>query len=103
MRISDWSSDVCSSDLLDVRVELALHVVDLRHALRRTPILAAGYILEEDHGVAHAVAGANDNQLHVADAAADIGVLGGNHFRSEERRVGKEGVGTCRSRWSTLT
>src|SRR3546814_19942045 len=70
--MSDLSSDVCSSDLL-------------RHALRRTPILAAGYILEEDHGVAHAVAGANDNQLHVADAAADIGVLGGNPFLGRHR------------------
>src|SRR3546814_6709153 len=72
--------DLALADHLDVRVELALHVVDLRHALRRTPILAAGYILEEDQGVAHADAGANDNQLHAADAAADIGVLGGNHY-----------------------
>src|SRR3546814_15655651 len=26
--------------------------------------------------------------------------VGGHHRRSEERRVGKEGVSTCRSRWS---
>src|SRR3546814_8812554 len=81
--------DLALADHLDVRVELALHVVDLRHALRRTPILAAGSILEEDHGVAYAVAWANDNQLHDADAAADIAVLGGNTFdgRTERRRT----------------
>src|SRR3546814_11170182 len=30
------------------------------------------------------------------------GLETGGKVRSEERRVGKEGVGTCRSRWSTV-
>src|SRR3546814_13897105 len=65
MRISDWSSDVCSSDLEDV--------VDGR--------------LQPAAGVAQLLA--------VAVDAEEPGIE-----RSEERRVGKECVSTCRSRWS---
>src|SRR3546814_13754719 len=35
MRISDWSSDVCSSDLIPARVHEEIHVLDLPH--RRGP------------------------------------------------------------------
>src|SRR3546814_1426639 len=72
MRISDWSSDVCSSDLDDVdRLVRQLAVVDVlgRQLHRR---------LDGVVGVAELV----------------------ELFRSEERRVGKECVSTCRSRWS---
>src|SRR3546814_2100201 len=79
MRISDWSSDVCSSDLLvavDRRVE---------HRISR--------IADIDIGVAdHARADAADVE------AAQVGFA--ELERSEERRVGKECVSTCRSRWS---
>src|SRR3546814_7751872 len=34
------------------------------------------------------------------DPAADVAAVEGVAGRSEERRVGKEGVSTCRSRWS---
>src|SRR3546814_10557009 len=62
MRISDWSSDVCSSDL------------------------GAGAIGPGTTGFAEtAFVGASGAYLST---------------RSEERRVGKEGVSTCRSRWS---
>src|SRR3546814_2539008 len=72
MRISDWSSDVCSSDL----------GIDAAH-------LAGA---DADGG---AVAGVDDGvRLHV------LGDAEGEHHRSEERRVGKECVSTCRSRWS---
>src|SRR3546814_1353676 len=63
MRISDWSSDVCSSDLVEIDAGIGL----------------AADIAE---------------QRGTADVAA-IFVA-----RSEERRVGKECVSTCRSRWS---
>src|SRR3546814_20269154 len=66
MRISDWSSDVCSSDLVAVA-----------HAL---PLLEL---------VAHLLVG--DRAGSAINLLAD---------RSEERRVGKECVSTCRSRWS---
>src|SRR3546814_17687069 len=63
MRISDWSSDVCSSDL--------------RHRGRR-----------RDRG-----GGEHRTQHSPGHESTGCG-------RSEERRVGKECVSTCRSRWS---
>src|SRR3546814_1887349 len=66
MRISDWSSDVCSSDLL-------------------------GEIRGLDD---HPAAGAAPWRVGLARPQAPEQV-----YRSEERRVGKECVSTCRSRW----
>src|SRR3546814_11530022 len=94
MRISDWSSDVCSSDLGAVG-QLA----------RRDRLAVQGDEL---------YAGVLDAQLQdarvagVAEAQAHVGVMPDDHLqqvlpvqrRSEERRVGKECVSTCRSRWS---
>src|SRR3546814_3754046 len=73
MRISDWSSDVCSSDLLrgGVGGELAQRQRD-RLGPRRP------------------------HYRHLLVPAIDAERLA----RSEERRVGKECVSTCRSRWS---
>src|SRR3546814_3388411 len=65
MRISDWSSDVCSSDLQPV--------------LRRLAVLAH----HDDRRL--------DRREHRQHQVEE---------RSEERRVGKECVSTCRSRWS---
>src|SRR3546814_11279504 len=88
MRISDWSSDVCSSDLLGV------------HELERAG--HAGTIGWPDpHAVAaddDAVADAHAVHRHGADPDRTVGVV--HHERSEERRVGKECVSTCRSRWT---
>src|SRR3546814_1774271 len=73
MRISDWSSDVCSSDLeLD----------------------EAGKFLRSRHGRVDGDAARGGAILALLSAGAEIA------GRSEERRVGKECVSTCRSRWS---
>src|SRR3546814_15160843 len=72
MRISDWSSDVCSSDLRGARRH-DRHG-DIRRA-RRTPPRS---VLDGEHA---------PSDPH-------------SSRRSEERRVGKECVSTCRSRWS---
>src|SRR3546814_13019265 len=97
MRISDWSSDVCSSDLAAINASLT----------------AAE---EPSKMIARAKRG-GDTSLGevVSDIAlsAGVGAVGGAFFkgtekagrallsrRSEERRVGKECVSTCRSRWS---
>src|SRR3546814_13156823 len=100
MRISDWSSDVCSSDLgVDLtpapeRRQQTDADVDGAVAAREDPAVAG-------HGVAVAVAhveGGLDPRVGVQRAlevAPD-----GHALRSEERRVGKECVRTCRSRWS---
>src|SRR3546814_14085796 len=95
MRISDWSSDVCSSDLPEltalVRVPRHAHLAHLREELdalarvqAEAAAEAAGYERLGGQGAGRA-------------AARDPG-----ERRSEERRVGKECVSTCRSRWSSL-
>src|SRR3546814_17656485 len=95
MRISDWSSDVCSSDL-----DSEQHLVAAR--------------FEVDGHVAVAVSGEDEAARRIAfDDAALHALLVGEAIRmlarrigelvvaprSEERRVGKECVSTCRSRW----
>src|SRR3546814_17922521 len=81
MRISDWSSDVCSSDLGD----------DRRGLLDRTIF-----------GFEHLdTVGLFDLAVFIGIFPGFVGGLDfGLEFRSEERRVGKECVSTCRSRWS---
>src|SRR3546814_2457302 len=80
MRISDWSSDVCSSDLLlEQSRELALRHAGLDHRIGE-PLV---YL---------------DDAVHPAEIEQDLPF--GRRARSEERRVGKECVSTCRSRWS---
>src|SRR3546814_14637525 len=100
MRISDWSSDVCSSDL----------------SLKR---MCSGYVVETgddvivfDHG-----AGSHHRLLEAGYKAPDVTHFVCSHLpydhcmdyprllitrwdqRSEERRVGNECVSTCRSQW----
>src|SRR3546814_20272157 len=76
MRISDWSSDVCSSDLYkDYDDQQELGTRNFKMALRRLRRFAregAEMELDLDHTI----------------------------NSSEERRVGNECVSTCRSRWS---
>src|SRR3546814_8664082 len=98
MRISDWSSDVCSSDLyVNARSELA---GEFRHGVEQVRDEADVGDLE-DRGVLVLVDGDDGlGVLHpgeVLDRARDADR---NVDRSEERRVGKECVSTCRSRWS---
>src|SRR3546814_13183201 len=94
MRISDWSSDVCSSDLFDLLI-VSLHLGNedgLRlcsqfrshDETRHVPILL---LLDEE-------------DLPRLPKGLEIGVTDYLIKRSEERRVGKECVSTCRSRWS---
>src|SRR3546814_15327123 len=99
MRISDWSSDVCSSDL--------------RYLTRHGHNAAVHAIASAEHGTSDAL------QNFAFEQRADVLVIGGYgrsravefvlggvtrellaRQRSEERRVGKECVSTCRSRWS---
>src|SRR3546814_10520609 len=87
MRISDWSSDVCSSDLLLVPVLSGLPLVqdlNLELGARRSDYSSVGNV---------------DTYKALFDwTIVDWARLRGG--RSEERRVGKECVSTCRSRWS---
>src|SRR3546814_8191365 len=76
MRISDWSSDVCSSDLRPFR----------GHADRREELIGGHRALVTD--------------LRLRRPCHAPVIREANEHRSEERRVGKECVSTCRSRWS---
>src|SRR3546814_2154462 len=73
MRISDWSSDVCSSDLRR------------RKSRSRNLGIGQGPIAR----------GSVSEQLEGVPLIRPEEIM-----RSEERRVGKECVSTCRSRWS---
>src|SRR3546814_1075112 len=86
MRISDWSSDVCSSDLRphwlkrlkssNIRIQLWENIIRIVKAIE----------LLHAQGLLHRHLDANSILTKVS--------------RSEESRVGKECVSTCRSRWS---
>src|SRR3546814_17921677 len=97
MRISDWSSDVCSSDLDGVGAKergvvadgLDLHVEDPAsgdghlHLVAQLQVVVLGDLLVDDDAV-----------------VSQVGDLAHLHASSEARRVGNECVSTCRSRWS---
>src|SRR3546814_17337889 len=87
MRISDWSSDVCSSDLDRPVLEKTLDELGIRlraddYNLNTRPLLKL--ILTRFFG----------------EATGFVDMCEKHIPRSEERRVGKECVSTCRSRWS---
>src|SRR3546814_4707502 len=93
MRISDWSSDVCSSDLELFR----RGCVPVEQGRMRAVLIDELYHLF-DEAAADEKAGLLE-QVWNADTAYNNAV-GLWMDRSEERRVGKECVSTCRSRWS---
>src|SRR3546814_12351992 len=102
MRISDWSSDVCSSDLgfecidiLDLRIGRRQLIPALvqnrggkilggRKAL--SVFLRCHYLVEQ-------------RAWHCRAGLVVLRIVL-QHVRSEERRVGKECFSTCRTRWS---
>src|SRR3546814_14859299 len=96
MRISDWSSDVCSSDLrqlvlIDNDANIIAHV--------------SGPNLEATTPPPEAISQAPKGYSYEAESQSmwiwrELGESGIIAARSEERRVGKECVSTCRSRWS---
>src|SRR3546814_10777926 len=94
MRISDWSSDVCSSDL-----HHRLRISD--EALDAAARLSARYVTERflpDKAIDLIDESASRVRMYKSPAAKEAKAI--TEERSEERRVGKESVSTCRSRWS---
>src|SRR3546814_9733447 len=87
MRISDWSSDVCSSDLLWIKILAILPVIE------DGSVLALCSLREK--GMKWTMMAAAAISLAALTTPANAALR-----RSEERRVGKECVSTCRSRWS---
>src|SRR3546814_15359652 len=101
MRISDWSSDVCSSDLHQ-RCDQREVAEFGNHDGTTTPVSASVWPLTPPSVLP--TRWAPDTACGRGDGLAPAADLNGAHecspSRSEERRVGKECVSTCRSRWS---
>src|SRR3546814_18626493 len=99
MRISDWSSDVCSSDLRDSTGAPTLDPA-LADALA-DPILVDPDLGQQANGDAlRPPARPPSGGLPPVDIAPIAPAAAPSRHRSEERRVGKECGSTCRSRWS---
>src|SRR3546814_2272227 len=122
MRISDWSSDVCSSDLIErllhekyvagraawtrlfdetmaglrfpfqgeplTSAEILNRLTDRDPAARREAAKSLGKVLGDNARVFALITNTLAKDKEIEDK------------RSDERRVGKECVSTCRSRWS---
>src|SRR3546814_20812301 len=101
MRISDWSSDVCSSDLRLGPLEEGAMVLEIGSIeFGGAPAVNKGVTLVSPVAE-EAVAVGHHRPAHLRRfKAAPWFSLRGFGPRSEERRVGKECVSTCRSRWS---
>src|SRR3546814_5987006 len=103
MRISDWSSDVCSSDLYEQnglqsnrsnytgtrsRVHRFGEAFRGEMANTQSASLFGSWQLRDEYDASLVY-----HKFWRVDGNKPVG-------RSEERRVGKECVSTCRSRWS---
>src|SRR3546814_15970688 len=115
MRISDWSSDVCSSDLraaeppardrcsppanpsAGVRSRYCQEQAHMKKSSREAldAYYAEAGSWAKDQG--DALRASRRTARWVAGGAAFIAVR--EELRTEERRVGKECVSTCRTRW----
>src|SRR3546814_13990338 len=98
MRISDWSSDVCSSDLYlwqhvleENGFDVTLEQLDVAPTFVGVAEGDLDLFFDTWLPITH-----EDYWTQYGDQVEDLGV-----WRSEERRVGKECVSTCRYRWST--
>src|SRR3546814_2500198 len=91
IRISDWSSDVCSSDLGATTMTTAFKNRKTFSAAICAALLFGATMILSSIGPARA------SNVVAAGSTATQQTL---TVRSEERRVGKECVSTCRSRWS---
>src|SRR3546814_3149065 len=103
MRISDWSSNVCSSDLRHWLVtpteRLAIEVEDA--AFIATDVAQKDGILAFRLNTDDLLIAGPEHRLRAAGSVdAPAIYLQVRRGRSEERRVGKECVSTRRSRWS---
>src|SRR3546814_15578301 len=111
MRISDWSSDVCSSDLADllrramgkkIKAEMDAQRAIFVEGCAKTNNITA-HKANELFDLIDKFAGYGFNKSHAAAYALltyQTAWLKAHHASSEERSVGKECVSTCRSRWS---
>src|SRR3546814_19251485 len=119
MRISDWSSDVCSSDLLAALAAMLFAVVAILRGQRDSPQSAAPLAALGTPQRCAAYdglppdGGAHVGMQYIAGGRFELGSLRGYAaerplvatevapFRSAGRRVGNAWSSKCRSRWAT--
>src|SRR3546814_20291745 len=100
MRISDLSSDVCSSDLMsDAGCEYLARTCRLEKARAqcRLPVVNVCRDAEVPDELGRESGHVLVERRRLVRRAIIVALLRGS---SEERRVGKECVSTCKSRWS---
>src|SRR3546814_10808225 len=85
MRISDWSSDVCSSDLVEAHARDGPGRIERAFQMHQAAIPPAQYI--------------STSRKSPVARGTNFGPRNSKR-RTEERRVGNESVSTCRSQWS---
>src|SRR3546814_14578659 len=93
MRISDWSSDVCSSDLI-VREHGGAFLKSVPQQVRALALQHHENMDEKRRIGRAAVALVGDGETIIIDSGSTT-----TEVRSVKRRAGKECVSTCRSRW----
>src|SRR3546814_16425381 len=102
MRISDWSSDVCSSDLAAYAADNGQKFTGIARPMAEQGLLPPNgtsgeairaWLAAHRGPEARAVMALNPRYIFFSLDPDDGG-------RSEERRVGNEGVSTCRCRWA---
>src|SRR3546814_19537782 len=109
MRISDWSSDVCSSDLISLpwkckrgssRWTRRHHAIALQ---RRARVPLQTLLFPSANPLGAWTSGASSTDALSLGRLPDAARRNEHLARSEERRVGNESVTTCRSRWTPYT
>src|SRR3546814_19807240 len=105
MRISDWSSDVCSSDLT-LMMGYGYDPMLSEGSLKPPVFLTSTFAFESAAAGKRHFEGITGKRPGGAEGLVSSRFNGPNQeilearLRSAERRVGKAGVSTCRSRWS---
>src|SRR3546814_15285555 len=99
MRISDWIQ-TCALPICGGTQRLP-RLIGIQAAL---PLMLEGKTLKpaqaKQQGIVHELAADHDDMMAKARAWIAANPQAMQHWRSEERRVGKECVSTCRSGWS---
>src|SRR3546814_20692361 len=108
MRISDWSSDVCSSDLAKTIIKLIERLRPLglpgsRVAEWAANLHQAAQEIYASGSMAKLEAAISDRRRRIEEvklSGEGVAIRTLHGASSEARRVGKACVSTCRSRWS---
>src|SRR3546814_16342350 len=100
MLISDWSSDVCSSDL--IALMLSKSAKKFAPEPKRARLASWKFFAAVSSSFSSALPALKSAKVeeNFDEALLYTVPLFSGDDRSEERRVGKECVSTCRSRWS---